>query len=282
MKQTLLKKLLAIIVLYSLWSGSAFAEIISNNPEYLKRGNGYNKAHIANYLKNELDKHNYTIIKDPTGTSPIELVENFSPRKGDCGNHKSFGGKMGGQTDCNSDRLRLEVALGKELKIGKKGKEIWVSYYFYVPDTLNNFKDKYLQPYITQFYGFNKKGGQDSGGYAPQFSASISHGKLYVAGTYVINEKNLKGKWHKVEFNIRYSKKYDGFVKVYINNVLKVNRNSFKTSHHDYVEIKYGSYNHKDFGYVYPEGYQFPSHTIYFTGFSISKDRKKLLTSKNL
>ena len=66
------------------------------------------------------------------------------------------------------------------------------------------------------------------------------------------------------------------------NNELKVNRTGFKTSHHDYVEIKYGSYNHKDFGYVYPEGYQFPSHTIYFTGFSISKDRNKLLTSKNL
>ena len=57
---------------------------------------------------------------------------------------------------------------------------------------------------------------------------------------------------------------------------LKVDRKGFKTSHHDYVEFKYGSYNHKDFGYTYPEGYQFPSHTIYFAGFSISKDRAKL------
>ena len=264
-----MKKLIIfyINIIYFLMTSIVFAGVVSKNP---------------NYLKNELDKHNYTIIKDPTGTSPIELIENFSPRKGDCGNHKSFGGKMGGQTDCNSDRLRLEVAIQKELRTGKKPKEVWVSYYFYVPNSSGNFKDKYLQPYITQFYGFNKKGGQDSGGYAPQFSASISHGKLYAAGAYVIDEKNLKGKWHKVEFNIRYSKKYDGFVKVYINNELKVNRTGFKTSHHDYVEIKYGSYNHKDFGYVYPEGYQFPSHTIYFTGFSISKDRNKLLTSKNL
>ena len=114
-----MKKLLAIVVLGLLWSGNTFSEIVSKNPKYLKRGSGYNEAHIANYLKNELDKHNYTIIKDPTGTSPIELIENFSPRKGDCGNHKSFGGKMGGQTDCNSDRLRLEVAIQKELSMGK-------------------------------------------------------------------------------------------------------------------------------------------------------------------
>ena len=251
-------------------------EIISKDPSYIKRGPGYSKAKIANYLKKEVRKANYSIIKDPTGTSPIEIIENFSPRKGDCGNYKSFGGKMGGQTDCNSDRLRLEVALKKELRTGKKAKEYWYGYYFFVPDTPNNFVDKFLQPYITQFYGFNKTGGQDSGGYAPQVSASISHGKLYVAGAYVIDEKNLKGKWHKVEFNIRWSKQYDGFVKVYINNELKVDRKGFKTSHHDYVEFKYGSYNHKDFGYTYPEGYQFPSHTIYFAGFSISKDRAKL------
>ena len=187
---------------------------------------------------------------------------------------------MGGQTDCNSDRLRLEIAFKKELRTGKKAKEIWLSYYFYVPDTPDNFTEKLLQPYITQFYGFNKKGGQDSGGYGPQISASISHGKLYIAGAYVIDENNLKGKWHKVEFNVKYSKDYDGFIKVYINDELKIERTGFKTSNHDYVEFKYGTYNHKDFGYIYPEGYQFPSHTIYFAKFSIKKDRNKLLTSK--
>ena len=167
-------------------------EIISKDPSYIKRGPGYSEAKIANYLKKEVRKANYSIIKDPTGTSPIEIIENFSPRKGDCGNYKSFGGKMGGQTDCNSDRLRLEVALKKELRTGKKAKEYWYGYYFFVPDTPNNFVDKFLQPYITQFYGFNKTGGQDSGGYAPQVSASISHGKLYVAGAYVIDEKKSK------------------------------------------------------------------------------------------
>ena len=271
-------KIFYIWITFFMMIGVVFAdyEIISKNPSYLKRGPGYSKAKIVNYLKKELHKANYSIIKDPTGSSPFELVENFSPRKGDCGNFKSFGGKMGGQTDCNSDRLRLEVGLKKELRTGKKAKEYWYGYYFFIPNKPDNFVDKFLQPYITQFYGYNHEGGQDSGGYAPQVSASISHGKLYVAGAYVIDEENLKGKWHKVEFNIKWSKQYDGFVKVYINDELKVDRHGFKTAHHDYVEFKYGTYNHKDFGYTYPNEYQFPSHKIYFAGFSINKDRAKL------
>ena len=269
-----------VILSFFMMIGVVFADVVSKNPNKIKdRGFG-NSVFIVNFLQHEKKKANYSIINDPTGSSPFKFVENFSPRKGDCGNHKSFGGKMGGQTDCNSDRLRLELAMKKELRTGKKAKDIWLSYYFYVPNTPGNFEDKYLQPYITQFYGFNKQGGQTWGGYGPQFSASISHGKLYAAGAYVIDENNLMGKWHKVEFNIRFSKGYDGFVKVYVNDELKVDRSGFKTAHHDYVEFKYGTYNHKDFGYVYPEGYQFPSHTIYFAGFSIAKERNKLLTSK--
>ena len=268
-----------VILTFFMMIGVVFADVVSKDPNKLKRGFG-NEVAIANYLKHEVKNANYSIIKDPTGSSPFELVENISPRKGDCGNYKSKVKIGTGTTDCNSNRLRLEVASSGDIRIGKKAKEIWVSYYFYVPDTPDNFTEKLLQPYITQFYGFNKKGGQDSGGYGPQISASISHGKLYVAGAYVIDENNLKGKWHKVEFNVKYSKDYDGFIKVYINDELKIERTGFKTSNHDYVEFKYGTYNHKDFGYIYPEGYQFPSHTIYFAGFSIEKDRNKLLTSK--
>ena len=64
---------------------------------------------------------------------------------------------------------------------------------------------------------------------------------------------------------------------IYINGELKVNRTGFQTSKHSHVEIKYGSYSHPEYGGAnYPEGYQFPSHTIYFAGFSVEKDRAKL------
>ena len=258
-----------------------------NYPNSLDRGYATKyKWHIANFRQDELNLANYTIKEDPTGTSPFNIIEDFSPIKGSCGTAGHFWKenkvKIGeGTTDCNSNRLRLELAMNKDIRTGKKAKELWVSYYFYVPDTPNNFTDPLLQPYITQFYGSNKKSGQNRGGYAPQFSASIYNGKLSIGGTPAIDKENLKGKWHKVEWHVRYSKKMDGFVKVYVNDELKVNRTGFQTSKHSHVEIKYGSYSHPEYtNGVYPEGYQFPSHTIYFAGFSIAKERNKLLTSK--
>ena len=267
-------------------TGVVLADVVSKNPNYLKRGK-IDKVHIANYLKKELRKHNYTIIKDPTGTSPFKLIENFSPRKGDCGTaghfYKANRVKIGsGTTDCNSNRLRLEVAI-KHFRTGKRDKNVWVSYYIYIPDTKENFNDKFLQPYITQFYGSNKEGGgQNRGGYGPQFSASIYNGKLTMDGVTLVDKENLKGKWHLIEFNILYSKT-NGHVKAYINGELKVDRIGFETSKHSHAQIKYGSYSHPEYGGAsYPAGYQFPSHTIYFAGFSISRDRSKLLTSKKL
>ena len=113
-----------------------------------------------------------------------------------------------------------------------------------------------------------------------RFSASIYNGKLSVGGITLVEKENLKGKWHKVEFNILYSQT-NGHLKVYINDELKVDRTGFKTSTHSHVHIKYGTYMHPEYGGAgYPEGYQFPGHTIYFAKFSITKERSKLKTSK--
>ena len=273
-----------VILTFFMMIGVVFAEVISKNPNYIKnRGHGYDSVYIANYKKSELKNHNYTIIKDPT--NQFKLIENFSPRKGDCGTaghfYKANKVKIGtGTTDCNSNRLRLEVGIDKEIRTGKKDKNVWVSYYIYIPDTKENFNDKFLQPYITQFYGSNKVSGQNRGGYAPQFSASIYNNKISVGGITLVDKENLKGKWHKIEFNILYSQT-NGHVKVYVNDELKVNRTGFKTSTHSHVHIKYGSYSHPEYGGAgYPEGYQFSGHSIYFAKFSIANKRNKLLTSK--
>ena len=273
-------------------TGVVFADVVSKNPNYLKRGK-IDKVHIANYLKKELRNHNYTIIKDPTGTSPFKLIENFSPRKGDCGTAGHFWRenkvKVGtGTTDCNSNRLRLEVSFDKDIRTGKKDKNIWFSYYIYVPDTPDNLVDPLLQPYITQFYGSNHKeyGGQNRGGYGPQFSASIYNGKLTMDGVTLVDKENLKGKWHLIEFNILYSRT-NGYVRAYINGELKVNREGFQTSKHSHTHVKYGTYMHPEYGGAgyptssgYPEGYKFPGHTIYFAEVSFAKERSLLKTSK--
>ena len=78
-----MKKIFFLILVYLLNTEFLLAkDYISKNPNYIKRGSLWGSAHVANYHKNS-KKHNYTIVKDPTGTSPIEIVEKFAPRKGD-------------------------------------------------------------------------------------------------------------------------------------------------------------------------------------------------------
>ena len=275
-----------VILSFFMMIGAVFAnEVISKDPNYIKnRGSGFEVVHIANYKKSELKNQNYSIIKDPTGK--FKMIVSISPRKGDCGTaghfYKANKVKIGtGTTDCNSNRLRLEVAMDKNIRTGKKDKNVWVSYYIYIPDTKDNFNDKFLQPYITQFYGTDRgKTGQNRGGYGPQYSASIYNGKLTMDGMTLVDKENLKGKWHLIEFNILYSRT-NGYVRAYINGEMKVNRENFQTSKQSHVHIKYGSYSHPEYtNGVYPEGYQFSSHTIYFAKFSIANKRSKLLTSK--
>jgi hypothetical protein len=283
-------KLYYILITFLMMIGVVFAEVISKDPNYIKDrgyagGVKFNKVHIANYQKKELKNHNYTIIKDPTGR--FDIIESISPRTGDCGTAGHFWQankvKIGtGTTDCNSNRLRLEVSMSKDIRTAKKDKNIWFSYYIYVPDTPDNLVDPLLQPYITQFYGSNHKeyGGQNRGGYGPQFSASIYNGKLTMDGVTLVDKENLKGKWHLIEFNILYSRT-NGYVRAYINGELKVNREGFQTSKHRHTHVKYGTYMHPEYGGAgYPEGYKFPGHTIYFAEVSFATERSKLKTSK--
>ena len=283
-------KLYYILITFFMMIGVVFAEVISKDPNYIKDrgyagGVKFNKVHIANYQKKELKNHNYTIIKDPTGR--FDIIESISPRTGDCGTAGHFWQankvKIGtGTTDCNSNRLRLEVSFDKEIRTAKKEKNIWFSYYIYVPDTPDNLVDPLLQPYITQFYGANHKeyGGQNRGGYGPQFSASIYNGKLTMDGATLVDKENLKGKWHLIEFNILYSRT-NGYVRAYSNGDLKVNREGFQTSKHSHTHVKYGTYMHPEYGGAgYPEGYKFPGHTIYFAEVSFATERSKLKTSK--
>ena len=184
-----------VILSFFMMIGAVFAnEVISKDPNYIKnRGSGFEVVHIANYKKSELKNHNYSIIKDPTGK--FKMIESISPRKGDCGTaghfYKANKVKIGtGTTDCNSNRLRLEVAMDKNIRTGKKDKNVWVSYYIYIPDTKDNFNDKFLQPYITQFYGTDRgKTGQNRGGYGPQYSASIYNGKLTMDGMTLVDKE---------------------------------------------------------------------------------------------
>jgi hypothetical protein len=72
-----MKKIFIFVLIILVNFNSVLAkDYVSKNPNYLKRG--LVKKVTITKLKN---KEAYQIIKDPTGVSPIELIEVFSPKK---------------------------------------------------------------------------------------------------------------------------------------------------------------------------------------------------------
>jgi len=283
------KKIILFIITYLLLGASISSakEYLSKDPNYINRGSLWAKTSVSNFKKKELSRHNYRIIKDPTGTSPFDIVESFSPRAGDCGSQNHGSGKKSGKeiqdgvNDCNSGRLRLELSDNWDNRIKKstvknKSLERWFGYYIFIPEDFPT--DKLFTPYITQFYGYSKN---QKGGQPPEFAASINVNREIISnGSIIVEKKDLKGKWHKIEYHIKWSTKEDGFIKIYHNGKLKSVRENFVTLRHDFITVKYGTYSHKEYVTPYPSGYQFPGHTIYYSGVSISKKREKLKINK--
>ena len=283
-----MKKIILFIITYLLLGASISSakEYLSKDPNYINRGSLWAKTSVSNFKKKELNRHNYRIIKDPTGTSPSDIVESFSPRMGDCGSQNHGSGKKSGKeiqdgvNDCNTGRLRLEIHDGnnriKKSTVKNKSLERWFGYYIFIPEDFPT--DKLFTPYITQFYGYSKN---QKGGQPPEFAASINVNREIISnGSIIVEKKDLKGKWHKIEYHIKWSTKDDGFIKIYHNGRLKSARENFVTLRHDFITVKYGTYSHRDNMSLYPSGYQFPGHTIYYSGVSISKTREKLKVNK--
>ena len=272
-----MRKILIVIIILFPINYTLANDYISKDPNHLSRGS-FGKAYVTK-LKN---KNAYQIIKDPTGVSPIEKVEMFSPKKGDCSDSEHWGKKGGGVTDCNSGRQRIEVSQGtkdgvRKTSLRKNPKEYWYGYYLFVP---KNFPtdDEYNAPTINQFFAFNKN---TKGGFAPFLSADLLNGKFTSFGNTIIEKDELKNKWHKIEIHIRWSIKDDGFIKIYHNDKLKSETKNFITMQKDYVFTKYGIYNSRNNFIIYPSDYEFPDQTIYFAGYSISTKRENLKINRN-
>ena len=62
--------------------------------------------------------------------------------------------RCGGTTDCNSNRLRLELAMNKDIRTGKKARELWVIISMCLTRLI--ILQRIIATYITQFYGSNE------------------------------------------------------------------------------------------------------------------------------
>ena len=156
----------------------------------------------------------------------------FEVRDGDCGKDEE-----GGWSDCKGDRERHELSGGPSAM--SKG-EYWFSWSLYFPEEHQN-----LWPLSNNYGQFHQKKGPPvfmfkelKGGY----SVVRTIGDVDYDERRLIRNDDMKGKWHDILINVKWSKKDDGFFKVWVNDKLKYDYKG-PTKTLSYVYEKIGVYS---------------------------------------
>ncbi|MDA8764521.1 polysaccharide lyase [Candidatus Pelagibacter bacterium] len=142
----------------------------------------------------------------------------FEVREGDCGGDKKH-------SDCKSNRQRTELQTKEHQKINK---EYWYSASIYLP---NNYVS--AAPVKTVFTQIYERGWKPILMITDRENKWLEVGRMW-SGEYVEMKKgikinDMKGKWTDILINVRYSRKEDGFMKVWINNKLILESLNIKT-----------------------------------------------------
>ena len=158
----------------------------------------------------------------------------FEVRDGDCGQDEE-----GDWSDCKGDRERHELSAGRKGDTMSKG-EYWFSWSLYFPKEHQNF-----WPLSNNYGQFHQKRSSPvfmfkelKGGY----SVVRTIGDVDYDERRLIRNDDMKGKWHDILINAKWSKKDDGFFKVWVNDKLKYDyKGPTKTA--QYVYQKFGIYS---------------------------------------
>ena len=236
-------------------------EFISNNESSLNRG-GTIKS--VTKTPNVSRTQSYAIVKDLTGNAPSKIFERFDV------DNKTCSTKLwpdGSSTDCNTGRSRMEISIDP---VAKHGQERWYSYWIYFT---NQFETNNLvQPYLGQFKCKDKKGGT---GTSPIYSLNALDYKYKTFGVILIEPENFSNQWHKIEMNIKWSTKNDGFIKLYANNELKKEILNYPTlPKQSKCSFRYGIYQNKDNQSPYATNFKWPRQIVYFAEFKRTKKRE--------
>lgn len=209
--------------------------------------------------------YGYQLIKDPTGEAPTPLVERFEVRAGDCFHHKSW-------DDCSSDRERSELA--EKRKVVTEGTMQWYGWSLFIP---KDFADIY--PTKVSLGQFHQEGTH------PAWMFQLIKGKYLLekhvnksAPRYqtLIDEANLRGKWHRLEMQVTWSKAQNGLLRVWIDGRKMVDyAGQTQTASKSY--FKYGLY--RSFISRYKSANQTdrtPTQTVYFANVRRATNRQGL------
>ncbi len=204
------KFLFTIICLFFFGINLSHAAKIIKLPTDVSSGSKFYKSLTGKYYK----KYGFQIVNEDDG-HPVRAGDQsirFEVRQGDCGRDP------GSWSDCKNDRERHELSGGQSHMT--KG-EYWFSWSIYFPKDHKN-----LYPLSNAFGQFHQKEGN------PIFMFKELKNGYSIVRTITdkdedYDEKNLLtneevlGKWFDVLINAKWTKKNDGFFKIWINNELR-------------------------------------------------------------
>ena len=200
-------------------------------------------------------EHGYRLLADFTGAAPCKEIEAFEVRAGDAGKDAWY-------DDASNDRERSELT--QINKDQKNGDTYWYGWYIYFPqDYKNIFPAKVT---LGQFHQQNARPAwmfeNGSGGYWLKNNLAEGLKDKFQ----LVDENDLRGKWHKVEVHAHWSKNTNGFLKVWVDGAIKADYQG-ATMSAERVYFKYGIY--RSFVSRYKQtgkAEELPAQSVYFAG----------------
>ncbi len=209
--------------------------------------------------------YGYKVISDPTGSAPTDKIEAFEVRPGDCSSNKNW-------NDCNKDRERSE--LSEWYKKTAPGSEYWYGWSLYIPENYIN-----VYPTKVALGQFHQKNSHvvwmfqnSNGGYHLDNQVG-GHTAEY---DILIPERDLRGRWHKIEVHVRWSTDRSGFMRVWVNDKQKVDYKG-QTMDASRVYFKYGIYRSFLSRYKNAKNTnEVPAQKVYYSNVKRGKSRKEI------
>lgn len=192
----------------------------------------FQKAYVSH-----IKDYGYKRVSDPHPVRAGKTSERFEVRSGDCYWSPYW-------DDCKNDRERIEL-IEKE-PYSNVGSKNWYGWSIFVPNDFPN-----VWPTRTVLGQFHQKGDEIfdppimfkyySDGYrihVNQMSQSPPEDYL------LIPEDDFRGQWHDILVHAKWTNTDGGFIKIWVNGILKVNRAGALTLYSKPIYFRYGIYRH--------------------------------------
>ena len=268
-----MKKLLGILVLGLLVCSHSLAASFVSLPKDVGFGNKYYKSLARNYKKYGMQ------VVDKKDGHPVRAGEKsirFEVRPGDCGYNDTW-------NDCDTDRERHELS-GKRMS----GGEWWYSWSIYLPKDFINVhptkvalgqfhQEKEHVAWMFQNQSFSSRGGYWVDNQVPGYTRTLDQ---------ILTQDEMIDKWNDILVNVKWSKKDDGFFKVWLNNKLVYSyKGSTKTTAKVY--FKFGIYRSYLSQWIYSSRNKkkekgVPAQVVYFDEVRTAKKSCKKLKLEDL